>query len=150
MRQTNPKHTWRLNMKAALDQLTEPLFWHEFDPENPKVLTKIPARPELWGDVVLARSDTPTSYHLAVTVDDAIQNITHVVRGLDLYEATAVHRLLQKLLDLPAPLYHHHDLVIDNHGRKLSKSDGDVSLSALREKGVSARQLPDYFRFETD
>ena len=98
----------------------------------------------------MARSDTPTSYHLSVTVDDAQQSITHVVRGRDLYHATSVHRLLQELLELPAPIYHHHRLVLDETGRKLSKSDGDVSLAALRQQGVSAEQIPNLFRFEAD
>ena len=147
MRQANPKHAWRLNMKAALDMLDHQLDWQEFDPEDPNSTREVSAHPEKWGDVVLARSETPTSYHLAVTIDDALQEVTHVVRGRDLYEATSVHRLLQWLLNLPEPLYHHHDLVIDENGRKLSKSDGDVSLKALRDSGVQASQIASLFRF---
>ena len=150
MRQSNPKHSWRLNMKAALTQVGGSFFWTELPSDFDLEPKTIAAAPEFWGDVVLARSDTPTSYHLAVTVDDALQGVTHLVRGRDLYEATAVHRLLQALLDLPAPLYHHHDLVVDGDGRKLSKSDGDISLSALRANGVRPNEIPSLFRFASD
>lgn len=95
----------------------------------------IAAQPERWGDVVIVRKDTPTSYHLSVVVDDARQGITHVTRGRDLFAATHVHRLLQVLLDLPEPVYHHHRLLMDSGGRKLSKSARDTSLRALREQG---------------
>jgi glutamyl-Q tRNA(Asp) synthetase len=87
--------------------------------------------------VVIARKDTPTSYHLSVVVDDALQGITHIVRGRDLFHATSVHRLLQKLLGLPEPLYHHHDLVLGDDGLKLSKSRKDTALSSLREQGFT-------------
>ena len=80
------------------------------------------AEPAAWGDVVLARKETPTSYHLSVVVDDALQGVTHVVRGQDLFWSTSVHRLLQELLGLAAPVYQHHRLVLDADGRKLSKS----------------------------
>ena len=95
----------------------------------------IEARPERWGDAVIVRKDTPTSYHLSVVVDDARQGITHVTRGLDLLAATDLHRLLQVLLDLAEPLYHHHVLVTDESGRKLAKSARDTSLRQLREAG---------------
>ena len=147
MRHSNAKHAWRLDMKRALEQVGEALRWWEADLGGAGQCQQIPATPEAWGDVILARSDTTTSYHLAVTVDDALQGVTHVVRGRDLYEATSVHRLLQKLLGLPEPVYHHHDLVIDDDGRKLSKSDGDVSLKALRETGVKAAEIERFFRF---
>ena len=88
----------------------------------------VEADPARWGDVVLVRKDTPASYHLAVVVDDAAQGITHVTRGADLSAATDLHRLLQVLLDLPAPVYAHHALITDASGRKLSKSAGDVGL----------------------
>lgn len=110
--------------------------WREFNPADRSILT-IEADPQQWGDVILARSDTPTSYHLSVVVDDALQGITHVVRGKDLYEATGVHRLLQNLLDLPEPLYHHHRLIPDADGRKLSKSEHSTGLRTLREAGVT-------------
>src|SRR5207253_9995231 len=93
------------------------------------------AKPEQWGDVVLARKDTPTSYHLSVVVDDALQGVTHVVRGQDLYQATSVHRVLQTALDLPAPLYHHHRLILDSEGKKLSKSTRATALRELRRQG---------------
>jgi glutamyl-Q tRNA(Asp) synthetase len=89
-----------------------------------------------WGDVVLARKETPTSYHLSVVIDDALQGVTHVVRGQDLFWSTSVHRLLQRLLGLPMPVYHHHRLILDHEGRKLSKSTGATSLRALRAQGA--------------
>ena len=101
----------------------------------------IAADPAAWGDVVLARKETPTSYHLSVSVDDAAQGVTHVVRGRDLFHATAVHVLLQRLLGLPTPAYHHHRLITDAAGRKLSKSDRDTSLRSLREAGVTAAEV---------
>jgi len=97
--------------------------------------TDIAAEPARWGDAVIVRKDVPASYHLAVVVDDARQGITHVTRGRDLLAATDLHRLLQVLLDLPAPLYHHHRLLTDETGRKLAKSDGDTSLRTLRLQG---------------
>lgn len=93
------------------------------------------------GDVVLSRSDAPSSYHLSVVVDDALQGITHVVRGRDLYDATSIHRLLQQLLDLPEPLYHHHRLLLGADGRKLSKSNGDTGIAAFRAAGHSPAEL---------
>ena len=101
----------------------------------------IPADPAAWGDVVLARKDTPTSYHLAVVVDDALQDITHVVRGRDLLHATSVHRVLQALLGLREPIYHHHRLVLDQDGRKLSKSTKATGLRALRQSGTTPADI---------
>jgi len=97
----------------------------------------IQCRPERWGDAVIVRKEWPTSYHLAVVVDDARQGITHVTRGLDLLAATDLHRVLQILLDLPEPMYRHHELIRDAAGRKLSKSAGDTSLAALRSSGAT-------------
>jgi glutamyl-Q tRNA(Asp) synthetase len=97
----------------------------------------IAADPALWGDAVIVRKDTPSSYHLAVVVDDAWQGVTHVTRGRDLYAATHLHRLLQVLLDLPEPAYRHHRLITDAYGRKLAKSARDTSLRCLREAGVN-------------
>ncbi len=97
--------------------------------------------PELFGDVVIARKDVPTSYHLSVVVDDALQNITHVTRGRDLYPATYIHRLLQVLLDLPEPAYRHHRLIEDENGRRLSKSAQDMGLKDLREAGNTAADI---------
>jgi glutamyl-Q tRNA(Asp) synthetase len=99
------------------------------------------ARPERWGDAVIVRKEVPASYHLAVTVDDARQGVTHVVRGRDLFAATDLQRLLQILLGLPEPLYHHHRLVTDRAGRKLSKSAGDTSLRSLRLRGVTPQEI---------
>jgi glutamyl-Q tRNA(Asp) synthetase len=101
----------------------------------------IVADPLRWGDVVLARKEVPTSYHLAVAVDDALQGVTHVVRGQDLLPATSVHRLLQHLLGLPAPRYHHHRLILDAEGRKLSKSTQATALRSLRAAGMTAADI---------
>jgi len=135
------KHAWRLDTRRALDEVGEKLVWTETgDGET----GTIDADPAAWGDVILSRSDAPSSYHLSVVLDDALQGITHVVRGMDLFHATSVHRLLQSLLGLPAPIYHHHRLIADASGRKLSKSEGDTGLAELRAKGLSAagvRQL---------
>ena len=93
------------------------------------------ARPERWGDVVLQRKDTPTSYHLSVVVDDAAQGVTHVTRGRDMEASTDIHVLLQMLLGLPSPIYTFHRLILDDEGRKLAKSKGSTSLRSLREAG---------------
>lgn len=99
------------------------------------------ARPARWGDVVLQRKGTPTSYHLSVVVDDAAQGITHVTRGRDMEDATDIHALLQMLLGLPAPIYHFHRLILDDEGRKLAKSKGAESLAALRARGWTPRDV---------
>jgi glutamyl-Q tRNA(Asp) synthetase len=101
----------------------------------------IRAQPERWGDTVIVRKDVPSSYHLSVVVDDAWQGITHVTRGRDLFEATAVHRLLQVLLNAPEPLYYHHRLITDDSGRKLAKSARDTSLRSLREGGCTPADI---------
>ncbi|EUB97590.1 Glutamyl/glutaminyl-tRNA synthetase, class Ic, catalytic domain-containing protein [Rhizobium sp. CF080] len=132
------RHAFRLDMKKALDLIAAPLSWTETgDGDRGEIL----ADPSVWGDVVLSRSDAPSSYHLSVTVDDAAQGITHVVRGLDLFEATAVHRLLQDLLGLPQPIYHHHRLVLGADGRKLSKSEGSTGLASLRDQGLGLSDI---------
>jgi glutamyl-Q tRNA(Asp) synthetase len=132
------RHAWRLDIMKALDFIGVPLFWEETgDGET----GRIAADAARWGDVILSRSDAPSSYHLSVVIDDALQGVTHVVRGLDLYHATAVHRVLQTLLDLPAPIHHHHRLITDADGRKLSKSNGDTGLAALRAGGVTAHDV---------
>jgi glutamyl-Q tRNA(Asp) synthetase len=99
---------------------------------------RITAAPQLWGDVVLARKESPTSYHLAAVLDDALQGITDIVRGQDLFWATGIHRLLQTLLGLPEPGYHHHKLILDDDGKKLSKSTQSTGLRELRTARVSA------------
>jgi glutamyl-Q tRNA(Asp) synthetase len=109
------------------------LTWTETSSGRPE---SIPADPSIWGDIVLWRWDAPSSYHLSVVLDDALQGVTHIVRGRDLYYATPVHRLLQTLFGLPAPIYHHHALLLDASGEKLSKSLGSTGLRALREAGL--------------
>ena len=131
----------RLAMQAAIDAVSAPLTWAEAG-EGPAGETgTVFARPEAFGDVVLARKETPTSYHLSVVVDDALQGVTHVVRGADLFAATAVHRLLQALLGLPEPVYHHHRLVLGPDGRKLAKSNRDTSLAELRAGGATPSDI---------
>lgn len=134
-------YTWRLDMQAALNGLQANLTWQETGTGPAGETGEITADPGVWGDVILARRDVPSSYHLAVTVDDALQHITTVIRGHDLFAATSVHRLVQTLLGLPALTYLHHDLVRDEIGRKLSKNDGDVSLASLRQKGVGPEEI---------
>ena len=128
-------HAWRLDMAKAMAQLKEPLTWQESGSGPKDEAGLIAADPSAWGDVVLSRSDAPSSYHLAVTLDDALQGVSHVVRGSDLFHATSVHRLLQTLLDLPQPVYHHHRLILSPDGRKLSKSNRDTGIAAFREAG---------------
>ena len=111
--------TWRIDMDAALERCGRRLSWNETGSGPQGETGVVQAHPEAWGDVVLARRETPTSYHLSVVVDDAIQGVTHVVRGRDLFHATAVHRLLQELLGLPAPVYHHHALTAAGELRTL-------------------------------
>lgn len=131
----------RLDMRAALARIGKPLTWSESGAGPDGETGEVTAEPALWGDVILARKDVATSYHLSVTIDDALQGITHVVRGRDLFAATAVHRVLQELLDLPGPLYHHHRLILDADGRKLSKSARDTSLAALRASGKTSADI---------
>jgi glutamyl-Q tRNA(Asp) synthetase len=126
----------RLDMAAACRHVAG-LTWNELGegPDGERGI--VAARPEAWGDVILARKETPTSYHLSVVVDDALQGVGEVVRGLDLFHATSVHRLLQVLLGLPEPAYRHHALIRDGEGRKLSKSSHSTGLRELRAAGTS-------------
>ena len=121
-----------LTLRSALARVGKPISWTETGDGETR---EVAATPERWGDVILGRKETPASYHLAVVLDDALQGVTHVVRGVDLYEATSVHRLLQEILGLPAPVYHHHRLVLDTDGRKLSKRDKSTTLRDLRAAG---------------
>ena len=130
----------RLDMRRALAGLRW-LAWREADPLGGGAGATLPADPAAWGDVILARKEVPASYHLAVVVDDAFQDITDVVRGEDLQPATSVHRLLQTLLGLPEPRYFHHRLILDQAGAKLAKSRGSESIRARREAGDSAERL---------
>jgi glutamyl-Q tRNA(Asp) synthetase len=130
----------RLDMAAARVCAGE-LTWTE-QGEGPGGETGVvTAQPQAWGDVILARKETPTSYHLSVVIDDALQGITDVVRGQDLFWSTSVHRLLQKLLDLPQPAYRHHRLVLDAAGSKLSKSTLATGLRGLRAQGATPADI---------
>ncbi|PIT06182.1 glutamyl-Q tRNA(Asp) ligase [Bradyrhizobium nitroreducens] len=126
----------RLDMAAACRR-ADGLAWNELGEGPGGACGVVPARPEAWGDVILARKETPTSYHLSVVVDDALQGVSEIVRGQDLFHATSVHRLLQVLLGLPEPAYRHHRLICDGEGRKLSKSSGSTGLRALRAAGTT-------------
>ena len=139
-RMASDPYALRLDMSAAIDR-TGALTWVETGADPKQDHETRMAEPEKWGDVVLARKETPTSYHLSVVVDDALQGVTHVVRGQDLYQATSVHRVLQALLALPVPLYHHHRLVLDAEGKKLSKSTRSTALRELREQGATPADI---------
>jgi glutamyl-Q tRNA(Asp) synthetase len=130
----------RLDMRAALARAGR-LSWVETGAGPAGETGTIAADPAAWGDVILARKETPTSYHLAVAVDDAAQGIGEVVRGRDLFHATGVHRLLQALLGMPQPHYHHHRLILDADGNKLSKSTQATGLRELRAGGASPGQI---------
>jgi glutamyl-Q tRNA(Asp) synthetase len=130
----------RLDMAAACARAGD-LSWIERG-EGPDGETgTVAARPQAWGDVILARKETPTSYHLAVVIDDALQGVTEVVRGQDLFWSTSAHRLLQRLLGLPEPAYRHHRLVLDVAGRKLSKSTEATGLRELRASGATPADI---------
>lgn len=133
--------SWRLKMNAAMKHVSGHLSWQENGAGPSGETGSVRADPQVWGDVVLARKDIPTSYHLAVTVDDAAQGITDIVRGQDLFWSTSVHRLLQELLRLPVPRYTHHDLILDEDGRKLSKSLKHTSIRALRSGGATVQDI---------
>ena len=130
----------RLAMDAAMARAGA-LSWTETGAGPHGQSGLINAAPQMWGDVVLARKDSPTSYHLSAVVDDALQGVTDVVRGQDLFWSTSIHRLLQMLLGLPEPSYHHHRLILDDDGKKLSKSTKATGLRELREAGSSPRDI---------
>jgi len=132
---------WRLDVAEAMRR-TGPLIWHD------ELRGEQPARPELAGDVVLVRkdADTPASYHLAATLDDAADGVTLVTRGMDLFAASHVHRLLQALLALPVPVWHHHPLLLDTGGAKLAKRRGSPSLADRRREGEDGRALANSLR----
>jgi glutamyl-Q tRNA(Asp) synthetase len=132
-------HTWRLAMDRALAAAPGPHGFTAFDPEGTE--SAVTADPARWGDTVIARRDVPTSYHLAVVTDDAAQGVSHVVRGADLLAATDLHVLLQALLGIATPRYHHHALLLDATGAKLAKSRGSQSLADLRAQGAEAEAL---------
>jgi len=128
-------YAMRLNVEKAISFVDKELRWEDAA-RGPQV-----ASPAIFGDVVLARKDTPASYHLAVVVDDALQDITLVTRGEDLFEATHLHRLLQDLLKLPVPVWHHHSLVTDEKGKRLAKRDDARSLRTLRQEGWTPEDI---------
>lgn len=132
-------HAWRIDMARAVT-MVGPLHWHDAR------AGRVVADPLAQGDVVLARKDAPASYHLAVTVDDAAQNISDVVRGSDLFAATDIHRLLQALIGLPTPRYHHHPLLADENGRRFAKRDGAPALAQLRASGQDGAELAQMLR----
>lgn len=132
-------HALRLDMGRAIEAARAklgrwPMKFTEIGEDG--LETVIEARPEIWGDAIIMRKETPASYSIAVVIDDAYQGVTHVTRGRDLFEATSLQRLLQALLDLPEPKYHHHRLVVDANGDKLAKSAGSQSIAELRDKGI--------------
>jgi len=131
-------HAWRLDVAKAAAQ-TGALYWMDDE-------TEVQAEAEASGDVVLARKDAPASYHLAVTLDDAAQGVTDVVRGRDLFASTDVHRLLQALLGLSTPVYHHHALLTDAHGNRLAKRHDAPTLSDLRVGGADPAALVEALR----
>ena len=130
----------RLDMVAAA-RLARDLAWNEQGEGPGRETGAVAAQPAAWGDVILARKETPTSYHLSVAIDDALQGVTEVVRGQDLFWSTSVHRLLQKLLGLPAPAYRHHRLILDSAGQKLSKSMDATGLRELRAAGATPADI---------
>ncbi len=138
---------WRLSLDAARDALGgfEGLAFQEQAKGQPGLIA---AQPELLGDIVLARKDLGVAYHLAVTVDDARQGITHIVRGEDLFEATHIQRLLQALLDLPTPVYRHHRLILGPDGKRLAKRNKAQTLASLRERGVTPVEVRRELGFE--
>jgi glutamyl-Q tRNA(Asp) synthetase len=134
----------RLNMEGALQALKakrgdKPLTFVEVADDGTR--QTVTADPQRWGDAVIVRKEVPASYHLSVVVDDARQGVTHVTRGQDLLAATDLQRLLQELLDLPEPMYSHHRVIRWSNGRKLSKSNQDMGLRALREEGATADDI---------
>ena len=130
----------RLDVQAALGRVDAPLTWYD------RHAGKVIAQPESLGDVVLARKDVPTSYHLAVVVDDHLQGVTLVTRGEDLFAATHLHRLLQELLGCETPDYEHHPLLLDEEGKRFAKRDTAVTLAGLRADGVSPDEVIETLR----
>jgi glutamyl-Q tRNA(Asp) synthetase len=130
----------RLDMEAAIARAGR-LAWTEQGAGPAGESGEVTAQPEAWGDVILARKETPTSYHLSVVMDDALQGVTDVVRGQDLFWSTSVHLLLQSLLGMPQPAYRHHRLVLDASGQKLSKSTRATALRELRAAGTAPADI---------
>jgi glutamyl-Q tRNA(Asp) synthetase len=133
-------YTIRLDMEKAIEW-TGPLHWSESGAGPAGEHGDVLADPAAWGDVIVGRKEIPTSYHLSVVVDDALQGVTHVVRGRDLFWSTSVHRVLQALLGVSQPNYHHHRLILDAEGKKLSKSTAATGLRELRGQGMTAADI---------
>jgi len=132
---------WRLSLAAsrtALGAAWEALSYTEVTPEG---LVSRSARPELHGDIVIARKDSPSAYHIAATHDDALQGMKHIIRGEDLLDAPDIQTLLQVLMGWPQPVYQHHALLYDQDGAKLSKRQKSISLASLRADGMTADQV---------
>ena len=132
---------WRLSLARAKDELGPRYDTLSFQEIGKGDLRTVKANPEAHGDVILARKDTPTSYHLAACHDDALQGVTHIIRGVDLAASTHVHVLLQALMDWPTPVYTHHELMTDETGKRFAKRDKSVTLRALREAGAQPAEL---------
>lgn len=135
---------WRLSMmkaRALTNTRTQTLSFEERGNGTDVAKGTIQATPEIFGDVIIARKDNGTSYHLASVLDDALQNVTHIIRGTDLFSATHLHRLLQSLLDLPTPVYRHHHLITDEFGKRYAKRDKSVTLRALRKNGETPQTI---------
>lgn len=136
-------YAWRLSLRAARDSLGPAFDALTFVEENigGSGARSVRATPDIFGDAIIARKDSGTSYHLASVFDDALQGVTHVIRGEDLRPAAHLHCLLQALLDLPTPVYRHHRLLVDENGKRLAKRNKAATLRALRESGVSAADI---------
>lgn len=132
-------HAWRIDLRAVLAAYPGPHGYTVFDRDGRE--HGIRSSPERWGDAVVVRKEIPTSYHLSVVVDDAFQGVTHVVRGTDLEAATDLHVVLQSMLGLRTPRYHHHELLLDPSGDKLSKIRRSETLADLRAQGVSPEAI---------
>jgi glutamyl-Q tRNA(Asp) synthetase len=128
-------HALRLDMKLALTKINQPLYWTDLKTGTQK------ADPSLLGDVVLARKDFPTSYHLSVVVDDHLQKITHVIRGEDLYYASHLQRLLQDILGFDTPLYNHHALLTTKDGARLAKRDKSITIKSIIKSGLQPNEI---------
>ena len=134
-KKNNEKFCLRLNMTKAIDYCGKSLTFFE------KKLGEVKINPSIFGDIILSRKDINTSYHLSVTIDDSTQGISLVTRGKDLFESTYIHRLLQCLLNLSTPKYDHHNLILDNNGKKLSKRDSSISIKSIRETGKPSKEI---------
>jgi glutamyl-Q tRNA(Asp) synthetase len=134
-------YAWRLDMAAAIRRTGKNTSWIETGAGPEGQIGQILLDPSVWGDVIIARRDVPTSYNLSVVVDDALQGVTHIVRGRDLFHATSVHRVLQEILGLNVPQYHHHQLVMGADGRKMAKSGAGTSIASLRQAGFTPADI---------